>query len=147
MSNAQRLMRTPLPINRTALRVVMPAFQEDIWQPEPKKITRPFSRNAIAIQEPPIDAPHIIGKRRDRLTVIGYAAEQSESKNTTRWVVRCDCGNYETRKRILRWLGTDAPDFCTECQVREFKKRGEWFPRSPAVRTTIAEHGFRGVQP
>lgn len=148
MSNAQRLMRSPLPINRTALRVVRPALQEDIWQPEPKReAAKQFSSNFIATQELPMNAPDIVGLRRGRMTIMGLAAEQSESRLRTRWVVRCDCGNYETRKRILRWLGTEAPDMCDECRIRTHRISGGRSPSlPPAKRATVDAIRARGQQ-
>ena len=126
--NQERLMQGPLPVNRLTLRVVRPAAKEDIWQPQPKlDQSVKFSSNALATADIPqtkiefgsFDYTQVIGRRRGRLTVIGYAAEQSETrKDKTRWVVRCDCGNYEHRKKIMRWLTTDVPDSCRECAHR-----------------------------
>lgn len=137
--NQERLMQGPLPMNRLALRVVRPAAKEDTWQPMPKQqVTKQFSRNFIATKELTINAPPIIGLRRGRMTVIGLAEEQPESGLRTRWVVRCDCGNYETRKRILRWLGTEATDMCDECKVRTHRISGGRSPSlAPAKRATL----------
>lgn len=139
--NQERLMQSPLPLTRLALRVVLPAEREDLWQPQPKPAdNKKFSRNALAIADFPAGGVvvDVVGKRRDRMTVLGYAAEQG-SKTKTRWVVRCDCGNFEHRKRILRWLGTEAPDMCAECKTRSYKIGGSYSaPRAPAKRATAS---------
>lgn len=140
---AQQLLTTPLPIDRVARRVTNKAKPEHLWQPLPKPVERiAHSRTVIATCEPPTAMPctqlaRIIGGKRGRLTVVGYAAEQGTAQ-LTKWVVRCDCGNYEIRTRILRWLGTEADDMCSECRNRRHKiKQGEeHWSREPAKRKT-----------
>jgi hypothetical protein len=141
--NQERLMQGPLPMNRLALRVVLPASKEDLWQPRPRVTNDArFSRNALPIAPLPETKSHrhdIIGGRRGRMTIVGYAADQSvTNKHKVRWVVRCDCGNFEHRKQILRWLGTEAPDMCAECRKRAHKiGRNPWDSFTPARRATV----------
>jgi hypothetical protein len=141
----EKLLQNPLPIDRVAARVVKAARPENLWRPLPKPVSDAVHPGDVPATKPlPAStlraAPHLadlIGKRRDRLRVVGYAAEQLSARHSdTRWVVRCDCGNYEYRKRIFRWLGTQAPDMCRECRVRTYKTRGEWASREPAIRQT-----------
>ncbi len=137
----EKMQQNPLPIDRVAARVVRAARPEHLWRPMPKDATsRAFSTIQLEVAPLPREAPKnlydLIGKRRDRFVIVGYAKEQGAPKQQARWVVRCDCGNYEHRKRILRWLGTDAQDMCAECRNRTFKLRGEWASPIPATRST-----------
>jgi len=141
-----KLLQNPLPINRLAARVIRKAKPEDVWDPIPNPIENyAESENVLRTKNLPESAPRslleVVGKRRGQMVVVGYAAEQSDSKKkSARWVVRCDCGRYEHRTSILRWLGTDALDMCRLCQHRTYKIKGEWQPRKPATRETTTQH-------
>lgn len=71
------------------------------WQPESNRI---HSADPIAHRLPNREErimPQFVdltGKRTGRLTVLGVAAEMPSNGNGQRWVVRCVCGAYETRK-------------------------------------------------
>lgn len=117
-------------INATAARVIKASSSQDRWAPKPQPLQHfAESSNVLPVAPIPRSAPpelhQVIGRRRDRLTVMGYAADQGDAKDgPAKWVVRCDCGNYEHRTRILRWLGTAAADCCRECWHRQHKLRG-----------------------
>jgi hypothetical protein len=139
--NREKLLQNPMPIDRVAYRVIRAAKPENLWRPMPKDSPGAPPVGAVlataptpwlAVKNNP-EMGSLIGKRRDRMTVLGYAAEQGAKGQGARWVVRCDCGNQEYRGRVFRWLGTAAPDMCRECQNRAYKLRGEWSPRDPAV--------------
>lgn len=124
-----QLLDTPLPVDRVARRVTKKAKPEYLWQPQPKDAAdKVFSKTVLPTRTPqwetmPPEMKTVIGRRRDRMTIIGYSAQQKESRNRkgASWVVRCDCGNYEHRSNILRWLSTQQPDLCIECRKRMFK--------------------------
>lgn len=147
----EKLLQNPLPIDRVAARVVRAARPENLWRPMPKFVASGVPLGAIPKTVPiPFAAlkatptlRQLPGRRRDRMVIIGYAETQGSQNQKARWVVRCDCGNYEARKEIFRWLGTDAPDMCRECRHRAFKLRGgAWVESSPpAGRAT--KHGAR----
>lgn len=129
------------PIDKQAARVIRKARPEDVWIPKIKETehqrhsqnvlpTAPIPRAASQMKE-------VLGKRRDRLTVVGYAKEQN-SRKPAKWVVRCDCGNFEHRSSILRWLGTDARDMCLECRKRTFLTHGEWSSREKPDRNQFS---------
>lgn len=111
----------------------MPKSAPHLVQPGTVLATMPLPPMVAACMP---ELTRIPGKRRDRMVVVGYAADQFASKQA-KWVVRCDCGNFEHRTRILRWLGTQAPDMCRECRNRAFKLRGEWNPRDKALRLDL----------
>ena len=129
--------------NATAARSVRPASSLDKWAPKLKPMANyTGSNNVLRVAPMPKSMPDnvraCVGKRRDRLLVMGYAEDQGTAKGQAKWVVRCDCGNYEHRTRILRWLGTHCGDMCRECQRREYIKAGGYTPAAgPAVRETV----------
>ena len=141
--NRQKLLQNPLPINRVAARVVKPAESEDVWLPKPKPHEGFVESDEVLHTAPLPDAapPELLalpGRRRGRMVIVGYAADQGGGKSA-KWVVRCDCGRYEHRTRVIRWLGTDANDFCRECQRRAFLLQGGRTPSpAPAQRATRA---------
>jgi hypothetical protein len=124
-----KLLQNPLPIDRVAARVVRKAKTENIWRPVPKiPENELFSHEFLPTKKLPEAVPkelcRVIGMRRGRFTVIGYSAIQSSGKGASgRWVCRCDCGNYEARSHILRWLGTSGDDHCRECEKRRIALR------------------------
>jgi hypothetical protein len=141
----ERLLETPIPIDRVAARVFQGAHVDNKWAPQHTRVkTRPFSNNIIPMSPIPNGMQKEIieaiknNPRRSRMVVVGYAKKQGAKDKPAKWVVRCDCGNYETRNRILRWLGTDAFDACTECRDRMFRTREgkDIFDREPAARKT-----------
>lgn len=147
-----KLLQNPQPIDRVARRVVKAAKPEDLWRPMPKHVEHLPAPGSV-LRTAPIPwatlkskpgMAELIGKRRDRVKIVGYAADQKadkDNKDPARWVVRCDCGNQEYRTRIFRWIGTNAPDMCRECRVRDYRLRGSehWNPET-AFRVTVQEH-------
>ena len=128
----EKLLQNPLPIDRVAYRVTKRAKEEDQWRPMPGfdgRHVRPGSVLRVAAPPEGIDPESVacIGKRRGRLTVLGYAAEQPAgcARAPSMWVVRCDCGNHEHRRKVQRWLRVQADDRCAECAKRSFLLRGK----------------------
>ena len=143
----ERLQQNPLPIDRVARRVTKKARLEDTWRPATKPAPHHiFSSNVLEVAPLPPAAPKellgLIGRRRGRLTVLGYAKLQGSKGQQAKWVVRCDCGNYEQRTRILRWLGTDVDDMCSECRNREHLKGGWKESGTQAIRRSISLGGL-----
>ncbi len=136
----EKLKTHCVPVDKTASAVIKPADPEHLWQPKPKSHDGAIeSSEVLPVVPVPKSAKwmqNVIGKRRGKLTVIGYSAEQNPKKNA-RWVCRCDCGNYVTRTSILRWLGTQANDECRECHKRRHLKQGYVDPSPKAVRTKV----------
>lgn len=139
MNSLTKLLETPLPINRDAAKVVRKASKDDVWMPSIVVLDHTqHSPNVLPTKTPPPNADtSVIGKRRDRMVVVGYAASQPKGKyKNARWVVRCDCGNYEHRTKIFRWLGTDCVDMCLECRKRTYLTKGDFSPREAVPRAT-----------
>jgi hypothetical protein len=142
----EALLRSPRPIDRVAARVVKKAKPEDLWAPDIRKDNRAFSSEFLPTKELPANAikaspelAKLVGRRRGRMTIIGYAAYQGNMRGPAKWVVRCDCGNYEHRQSIFRWLGTEADDMCWVCDKRSKKIKARGPAREPAKRATKAE--------
>lgn len=78
--------------------------------------------------------PKLIGMRFGRLTVIGLHATLRGA-----WVVRCDCGDYETRKAKAIRNTKNSEDRCTLCRNAAHQRRNyEW-------RTTGREVNIRDL--
>jgi hypothetical protein len=123
----EQLLETPMPIDRVARRVTKKAKPEHIWAPAftvPEQTK--FSKEVL----PTIQIPK---------SALSKTNIEGSPKKNAKWVVRCDCGNYEHRCRIVRWLGTKADDACLECRERDYRKRGKWNETlPPAERLTKA---------
>lgn len=126
--NREALLQSPLPVNKVAARVIKSAKPENLWNPKPKKLTH-FVESSEVLRTGPLPngaRPELLtlpGKRRGKMAIVGYAAQQGGGVGA-KWVVRCDCGNYEHRKRIFRWLENAEPDSCRECRHRAYKLAG-----------------------
>lgn len=134
-----KMLRSPLPIDRVAARVVF--GRGELWQARmrPAEHTK-FSAMPLPIRDfdkavpPQIRA--LVGRRRDRMTLLGLAFERNKKGA---WVARCDCGNYEHRSRIQRWLAIDAPDACRECRCRHYAIKGRPLGITEAEKNPVAE--------
>lgn len=137
-------------INGTAARVVAKAKESTLWRPMPAlHAGHRLSATPLAVAPIPPLAPSelraIPGRRRGRITVIGYAQDQGSKKGSAKWVVRCDCGNYDTRTNIIRWLSIQADDMCPECRKRQYllaQGRQPSLPKAKRVSVDLGgEHG------
>lgn len=100
-SDQLALIRTQIHRDR-ALPIVWPMRQPDVF--------------AVACE--------LVGRRFGRLTVMGLSAvPTTDSGHQGRWVVRCDCGAYEVRKRRAL-LNPNASLMCDVCDQREREAQG-----------------------
>lgn len=148
---AEDLLVSHRPVDRVAYRVIKKAKPEDKWEPTYKiDRNKAFSRERLELVPLPHEmavrqvAKQVTGQRRGRMTVLGYAGKTEAKHCKARWVVRCDCGNYEHRTQILRWIGTDADDACVECRARLWSKGARHNPEG-ATRKTRDLHQLRDV--
>lgn len=120
------------PQNATAARVTSrgeiydPVVQySNHWHSDAPPKMRPIPDRSFAT------CSDMLGRRQGRLTVIGLAAEYNPSK-PARWVVRCDCGDYETRNARAIRNELNSEDRCQKCHhLRKVKWRYETLgPRS-----------------
>lgn len=125
---------TSNPIDRTAAKVTGPGIH---YEP-PKK------NNGLHWDAPPPTIPipkHVrknpqvvdcIGKKFGRFTVVGLYTE------SPLWLVRCNCGHYETRKQraILNpGNGSDCCDYCRH--LLYLKRHSRW--RSTGEQLTVED--------
>ncbi len=79
------------PVNKAAALAISRSHQF----PSAKKISQVHTDLPLPIRANlPSDVPELIGRKFGRFTVIGAHA----SSPPLRWIVRCVCGRYETRK-------------------------------------------------
>lgn len=85
----------------------------------------------------PAHAPDLVGCRVGRLTVVGYYDKGSKNGGGSRWVVRCTCGAYETRRskaiRNPRPRDDGEEQACFKCEtliharrIQSAASRGKW---------------------
>jgi hypothetical protein len=83
------------------------------WETPPPMRPVPLNGSVLAAR--------IIGRKFGRLTVIGLHATVANS-----WVVRCDCGDYETRKYKALRNPLNVDDKCRRCsRLYTIRKRHE----------------------
>lgn len=105
------------PINALAARVTRPGTH---FKPHHKP-----SEYDVRDVRPPIrpwaetTGSDLTGAKFGRFTVVGYSAEKSG-----RWVVRCQCGNYEFRRAKAITNANNDRDMCLDCRATHFIKHG-----------------------
>ena len=70
------------------------------------------------MKEPSLNAPPLVGVRFGRFVVVGLHAEIRGA-----WVVRCDCGDYETRRSRAIRNPNNFGDRCTLCRNAAYQKK------------------------
>ncbi|HAO01687.1 MAG: hypothetical protein Tp170SUR00d2C46354221_38 [Prokaryotic dsDNA virus sp.] len=106
------------PADSTALRVGF--FKGENFEVE---FTHSRPKRRITLENPPpkpkmpATAKDYAGMRNGRMTAFFWFRE-SPSKTSSIWVVKCDCGRYEFRKKIGRWIKgyKDGNDMCEICE-------------------------------
>jgi hypothetical protein len=131
-----------IPANQTAVNVV---FKKGFQFEPDLKICQIHSKNPIRTKKTPKGTEDLTGFKKDCLTVVGLYCENNPNKNTSPfekeenhifinrclmrqrsiWVVRCSCGNYETRR--AKSLKKENPDYCHECRHVIHLKRQQYF--------------------
>lgn len=98
--------------------------------------------------------PDFAGIRIDRLTVVGLVDEPA-GKCSARWLVRCDCGLYETRRGagLAGRMRTDRAR-CRRCDYllhlqhqAHFDRHGRWPVERPEFRKIDAPISMRPAPP
>lgn len=88
--------------------------------------TRKVIRNSYSPPWMKDEHEEFTGRIFGRLTVLGrFDCPEMERKGKTRWVVRCTCGIYETRRsKALREQSNLACQMCSHCRLLEERKLG-----------------------
>lgn len=115
------------PVNKTAATVTSRGVHYDpdkIVQTNDSDLpiaTRPFTKEELK-QKSFVD---LTGRRVGRFSVIGAARDFKG-----RWVVRCDCGTYSTRRAKSIKNPENVQDRCEHCRHLAFLKRNELWRRT-----------------
>lgn len=71
----------------------------------------------------PHGCPDLTGKKVGKLTVLGYLGGGTNGGNKSRWLVRCLCGQYESRRGKAINNPANTIDCCQVCRHTLFLKR------------------------
>lgn len=108
------------PINKLAAKSF---FKGDKWIPD-KKITQlHFINRPLTIPIPSEATQNLIGIKFGRLTVDGLYEKG-------KWLVRCECGAYETRRPKAIKNPKNNIDCCNFCRHKAYLKRDEFYRRN-----------------
>jgi len=99
-------------------------FSPGVRYENPAKVTCPHWDAQPPIRKPPICAPNLVGIKFGRFVVLGMSADIAGS-----WIVRCDCGDYETRKAKAIRNPNNFGDRCTKCRNVAFERKDYEFKK------------------
>lgn len=113
-----RLLRS-VPINKQTALVVSKGVR---FEPIKKIVQRHWS-SAPQCDEPPRRAPlvDVAGKKFGRFTVVKYFG--SNEKRGALWLVKCACGDYETRTSKSINNPNNTGDRCEKCRAVLFLRQ------------------------
>ena len=122
------------PVNATASRVTSKGIHWESQNPPPEyhwHSDAPPKLKPVGGNGSPLFVD-LTGVRQGRLTVIGYLGKLNP-KASARWLVRCDCGDYEARsaRAIKQHRGNDEA-CCWNCDHLLKIKAGHWKPKEAA---------------
>ena len=125
MSRSDSLDRviTSDPINRVARRVVQPGTHYD----NPVQLNQAHWENAPPTtgRFPGTPDGDLTGTKFGRMEVVGYLA--SGKNKGAIWLVRCSCGDYETRRSSAIRNGSNSIDCCNKCRhIQHLKRQRYW---------------------
>lgn len=108
-----------VPANRAAAMAVSPQKTDELQIPE--HYQRPSWDAQPELRQIPKNKPGFVdlsNRQFSRLRVVGLSTLKRNNKGGVKWVVRCQCGTYETRtqRAILRWSEEMTFDACGRCQ-------------------------------
>lgn len=77
----------------------------------------------------PWNCPDLTGKKLGRLTVVGLLDGSRHAKGA-RWLVRCTCGDYESRRSKALTNPKNAGDRCDVCRHKVYLQREQVYLRT-----------------
>ncbi|HEC61210.1 MAG TPA: hypothetical protein ENI27_03035 [bacterium] len=114
-----------VPVNKTAARVISGGVHFD----STKRIAQRHSDVPLPIVAPSKGEEDQTGKRFGFFTVVGKHRNERTRGQYALWVVRCNCGNYETRRsRSIKNLNNNN-DRCEACRDLVYLKNKEQYRR------------------
>ena len=109
-----------VPVDTLAAIVTQPGPE---WVPR-KKISQAHWEACPSMSDPPSDVKDWRGAKLGRFVVVGFWS-RGRKGGMSRWVVRCVCGRYETR-RAWSIRRPDPKDCCQYCRHLEHLKREDY---------------------
>ncbi len=111
------------PINSTAGKVVSSGVHFD----SSKRIAQLHWESPPQTILVPREMPDLTGRKCGLFTVVGLYKRATNGKGGSKWLVRCVCGHYETRKSAKITGGNDPNDCCDLCRELEFHQRRQHY--------------------
>ncbi len=106
------------------------------WEPK-KKIVQHHWDTPPAVIDPP-SFLDLRGHRFGRFTVVGHLGKMAAGINAKpMWLVRCTCGDYESRTAKACRNVANAADCCDKCRELLHLKREEYFRRTGRNKETM----------
>jgi len=116
-----------LPVNRDAA-LARDARSRDPWEPN-KKIAQRHWSAPPRLPRRPSAVPDLAGRKFGHFTVVGYFGP---FRRGSLWLVRCLCGDYETRKSHAVKNPHNCHDRCDKCRTLLFLRREQHYLRTGA---------------
>lgn len=113
------------PVDQTAGIV----FSAGVKYHNPVAVKNPHWETCPPIKKSLPGALHLGGVKFGRFTVIGLLARKNNSA-PAKWVVRCSCGDYETRSARAIRNPENFGDRCCKCRRLAFEKKRFEFLKS-----------------
>lgn len=138
-----RIRTSSGPIDRVAARVIRPGIHYEKQLPDGCKHWREVQPTIpFVVQRHNPQSRDLTGERFGLFTVVGYLGRVGPlqgGRRTAMWLVRCACGDYESRSAKAIKNTANAEDRCIVCRSVEFHRSGssdprEWFQRKAASR-------------
>jgi len=120
------------PVNKAASRVAF--ARGDSFEPTLQPNTCPD----IWMSPPAYERGVLSDTRHGRIVYLGLPLERKAApKYGARWIVRCDCGNFTTKRAASRTKTSSASMMCVPCAVTNDLERKYKFRKQEAVKHAI----------
>lgn len=133
------------PMNATAARVVSRGgehFTPNMVMPDHVKHWD-YPPTTLPLPSPGKSFVDLTGTRFGRFRVVGYMGKRRDDR-PAQWLVRCDCGDYETRSTKAIKRAAEGADRCYVCQYHERVKRGFGNPTVEHLRQCDSDGSPKG---
>jgi len=107
------------------------------YEPNKRLGNQPLWKTRPALKPVPQGFDNLTGRKFGRFTVIGLIGGLSTPRFY--WVVRCACGNYETRRPKAIKNPKNNLDRCADCRHLLFLKRESYYFRTGKDKETASD--------
>lgn len=119
---------TAAPLNREASTVR--DGSGDQWDFSPVEQIDHWKAPPLPTHPRPDALPDLTGKKLGRLTVVRFHGYREGKNAPAVWLVRCPCGDYETRRHKTVVRAADPDDCCVICKKAEALRKRAMRPPS-----------------